>query len=253
MSVLDALLLISPSAVCASDEAAGRRAARLATDAIETRLRRRLVVQPHAQYGGNSPGGAWWTRGVTGAVCFDWARQWPVVFLTSDRPTASAPLSAAPTEAEGALYAVEVPDLSSHDRWHRGWPDGLGDETGERLGLTIVPDDGRAVYLAGYRRDDQLGETGRAEINAAIEAAHPTWGPEAVAAEAWTRTPLLPAAIASAADELARGFLTTQAAGLGAVRQRRQEREESAQSLTLDTGWQEALLAPLDHLAWVDA
>lgn len=246
MSVLDAFLLVSPSAVCASDEAAGRRAAKLATDAVQTRLRRRLIVQPHAQQIRTEtrvwPLASAWTLQ-------DWARQWPVVFLTSDRPTAAAPLTEAPTQVEGAVYAVEVPDLSDDDTF----ADCLGDETGERLGLPTVPDDGRAVYLAGYRRDDHLGEAGRTEINAAIEAAHPTWGPEAVAAEAWARTPLLPSEVASAADELARGFLTLGAAGLGAVKQRRQEREESSQSLTLDTGWQEMLLAPLDHLAWVDA
>ena len=243
MSALDALLLVTPESVCADIEA-GRRAAERATDAVETRLRRRLVVRPNAQR--LTTGARWWSV-TTAWEAGDWARQWPVVLLTSDRPTGPAPLEAAPVEAEGALYAVDVPDVD----WHRHCSD-LGDETGERLGLTEWPDDGRAFYLAGYRRGDQTGEAGRAAVNAAIASAHPAWGPEALSAEAWARVPVLPAEVRRAAVELARGYLALDGTGLGALRQRRQDRGDASSAVTLDVDWEDRLLRPVDHLAWVD-
>ncbi|MEO0557383.1 MAG: hypothetical protein AAF170_04280 [Bacteroidota bacterium] len=251
MSVLDALLLIDPAAVCPSDVDKGRTIARRVTGMIESRLRRQLIVQPAVQRVDTHPlawmyldNWQWWH-----AHAANWARQWPVVQLVTDRPFSAAdPLTTTPTEVEGAGYATG--ERLTHP--HSGQDVDLGDHTGERLGLPEAPGDGLAVYLAGYRRRDSLDDASRATVNAAIAATTPAWGAEAISEAVWARVPLLPVELASAADELARGLLSTHGTGLGAIASRTEERGESRARVQLAKGWDEEILATIDHLAWID-
>ena len=244
MSALDALLLISPADVC-DDVARGRRVARRVTGMVEARLRRQLVVRPHVQRL-RSPRSRW--EQLRAGETDEWARQWPVVLIASEVPTTGAPLAAPPVEAVDAFYAVDVPAVTDAGLW---LPE-LGDETGERLGLTVYPDNGRAGYLAGFRREDQADDAGRAALNAAIAQAHPAWGTEALSAGVFARVPFLPTEIVMAVDELARGVLSLHGTGLGALSSRTEERGESRQRVQLARGWEEDVLQSIDHLAWAD-
>ena len=249
MPTLDALLLVSPVDVCAANVAKGRLVARRATALIEARLRRQLVVRPVVQrisgrdLGFLSDWSGWYIHRN------NWARQWPVVQLVTDRPfVASEPLTEPPSEIEGAGYATGA--VLSHA--YLDEPVDLGDETGERLGLPEAPEDGLAVYLAGFRRPDQTGEAGCLAVNAAITEAHPAWGAEALSADAWARVPVLPIELVTAAEELARGLLSTHGTGLGALASRTEERGESRARVQLAKGWEETILSTIDHLAWLD-
>lgn len=263
MSVLDALLVLDPAAVCPDDVAAGRAVAERVTGAIEGRLNRELVVRPHGQ-----PALRWMDGHGAG-----WARQWPVVLLASDRPTTAEPLAGPAAEVEGAAYAHAFVSAQSGTGAGRRWNEAdLGDETGERLGLPYlwrghawaapwwdtVPttdrgtDDARAVYLAGYRRPDQAGEAGRAAVNAAVAEAHPAWGPEAISADVWARVPVLPSVVREVAAELARGYQALDATGLGALASRTEDRADSGVKVQLARGWDKDVLADLDGLAWLD-